>query len=168
SATRSQVFEAPFGAHDYLERGAVFDWPLAPTCDGRRANLGVFTGAAASSAFTTHLMDPRREPAFFVAFSPASRLAFGYVWHPADFPWMGIWEENHSRHATPWNGVTLTRGMEFGVSPFPETRRQMIDRGRLFGVPAFRWLPAGSRIDVEYAVVTRAADRIPETIEWPG
>ena len=48
---------------------------------------------------------------------------------------MGIWEENHSRAAPPWNSETLTRGMEFGVSPFPESRRKMIDRGRLFGVP---------------------------------
>ena len=28
--------------------------------------------------------------------SPASKLAFGYVWRRADFPWLGIWEENHS------------------------------------------------------------------------
>ena len=33
------------------------------------------------------------------------------------------------------------RGMEFGVSPFPESRRQMIDRGRLFDVPTYRWIP---------------------------
>ena len=30
SATRSCVFEGPFGIADYLEPGAVFDWPLAP------------------------------------------------------------------------------------------------------------------------------------------
>jgi hypothetical protein len=44
--------------------------------------------------------------------------------------------------------------MEFGVSPFPETRRQMIDRGRLFDTPAFRWIPAKSRVEVEYTAVT--------------
>ena len=58
---------------------------------------------------------------------------------------MGIWEENFSRTHAPWNGQTLTRGMEFGVSPMAESRRQMVDRGRLFGVPAYRWLPAKSR-----------------------
>ena len=40
----------------------------------------------------------------FLAFSPTARLAFGYTWRRADFPWMGIWEENHSRTAAPWNG----------------------------------------------------------------
>ena len=59
---------------------------------------------------------------------------------------MGIWEENHSRRLPPWNGDTLTRGMEFGVSPFPETRRQMVDRGSLFDVPTYRWLPAKGRV----------------------
>ena len=44
---------------------------------------------------------------------------------------MGIWEENRSRLQPPWNGRTITRGMEFGVSPMPETRRAMIERARL-------------------------------------
>ena len=64
-------------------------------------------------------------------------MAFGYVWKRADFPWTGIWEENHSRRNPPWNGKTLTRGMEFGVSPMPESRREMIDRRSLFGVRIF-------------------------------
>ena len=45
---------------------------------------------------------------------------------------------------------TLTRGMEFGASPVAETRRQMIERGSLFGVPAFRWIPARTRVEVRY------------------
>ncbi len=92
---------------------------------------------------------------------------FGYVWRRADFPWMGIWEENASRPQPPWKGVTLTRGMEFGVSPFPETRREMIDRGRLFGVPTFRWIPAATRVTVDYAIVIQPADAVPETLDWP-
>lgn len=80
---------------------------------------------------------------------------------------MGIWEENGSRSQPPWNGVTLTRGMEFGVSPFPESRREMIERGRLFGAPTFRWIPAATSVTVDYAVVVGAADAVPETIDWP-
>jgi hypothetical protein len=113
-------------------------------------------------------MDPARETAFFVAFVPSSRLAFGYVWKTADFPWMGVWEENCSRTGSPWNGATLTRGMEFGVSPFPESRREMVSRRSLFDTPAFRWLPAKGAIAVEYCVVTRTADEIPESLEWPS
>ena len=77
------------------------------------------------------------------------------MWKRSDFPWLGIWEENHSRTQSPWNGETLARGMEFGVSPFPETRRAMIDRGKLFGVPCYRWLPAKSTVAVEYSAVCR-------------
>ena len=112
-------------------------------------------------------MDPGREQAFFVAFSPAFHLAFGYIWKRADFPWMGIWEENHSRTNAPWKAKTLARGMEFGVSPMPESRREMTDRSRLFGVPTYRWLPAKSRIEVEYYALIRRTDSIPESLTWP-
>jgi hypothetical protein len=80
---------------------------------------------------------------------------------------MGIWEENRSRPQSPWNLKAVTRGMEFGVSPFPETRRQMIDRGRLFGAPTYRWIPARTSVEVEYWIVTVEAPAIPETIDWP-
>jgi hypothetical protein len=168
SAGRSRVFEGEFGTADYLEPGADFEWPQAPRLGGGSVDLQIYTAAEVSSAFTTHLMDASREHAYFVAYSPATRLAFGYVWRRADFPWLGTWEENNSRTAPPWNGVTVTRGMEFGVSPFPESRRQMIDRGRLFDTPTFRWIPAASRLSVEYWCVSAAADGVPETLEWPA
>ena len=167
-ANRSRVYESPFGADDYLQAGADFDWPLAPRTGGGFTDLRTFNGSPASSAYTTHLMDPEQEHACFVAFSPSCKLALGYVWRRADFPWMGIWEENRSRTNAPWNGVTVTRGMEFGVSPMPEARREMIERHRLFGVPTYRWLPAKSRLEVDYWALAQRADTIPESIGWPG
>lgn len=167
SATRSKVIEHAFGADDYLVTGSTFDWPFAPRIDGGTSDLRRFTGAAASSAYTAHLMDPATPHAFFAAYSPRARLAFGYVWRRHDFPWLGFWEENHSRQGTPWNGATLTCGMEFGVSPMPESRRAMIDRGRLFDIPTFRWIPAKSRVEVEYWAVLMATDAVPERIEHP-
>jgi hypothetical protein len=167
SATRSKVFEHAFGVDDYLLAGAAFDWPLAPRAGGGTTDLRRFTSAAASSAYTAHLMDPAREHAFFVAFSPRARLAFGYVWTRRDFPWLGIWEENHSRRHAPWNGATLSCGMEFGASPMPETRREMIGRGRLFDASTYRWIPAKSRVEVEYWAIIRDADAVPELLERP-
>ncbi len=163
SAGRSKVFETEFGAHDYLERGAEFDWPMAPAMNGGHADLRVFSATERSSAYTAHLMSGG-PAAFFVAFSPAYELAIAYVWKSADFPWMGIWEENSSRTNSPWNGRTLTRGMEFGVSPIPETREAMVQRGTLFGVPAFRRIAAGEAIDVEYQVLMQRAQAIPESM----
>jgi hypothetical protein len=112
-------------------------------------------------------MDPAIVDAFFVAFCPATHLAFGYVWTRSDFPWLGIWEENHSRRGAPWNGGTLTCGIEFGASPMPETRRAMIDRGRLFDAPTYRWIPAKARVEVEYWAVFLEADGVPESLARP-
>lgn len=150
TATRSKVFEAAFGTADYLRAGAEFDWPMAPGIHGGFVDLSVLNEVPSSSAFTTHLMDPAREDAFFAAFTPKYGLAVGYAWKRQDFPWLGIWEENHSRAQLPWANRTLARGMEFGVSPIPETRRQMVDRGSLFGTPTYRWVPARGRISVSY------------------
>jgi len=152
SATKSKVFEGGFGTADYLEPGACFDWPMAPRSGGGVVDLSVFTGAAASCAFTAHLMDTGREDGFFTAFHPGLKLSFGYLWKRGDFPWLGIWEENRSRTHAPWNGRTIARGMEFGVSPMAESRRRMVERGSLFGVPAYRWLTAHERIEATYSV----------------
>ena len=116
--------------------------------------------APISSAYSAHLLDPALDQAWFAAFSPAAQLVFGYVWRRADFPWVGIWEENNSRTHSPWNGRTRTRAVEFGVSPFPESRREMVARGRLFGEPTFRWLPAKQTIEVEYRAVLHPAESI--------
>ncbi len=169
SATRSRVFEGEFApGKDRFQPGAEFDWPWAPARDGGREDLRVYTDAPSSGAFTTHLMDPAREQAFFLAWSPAARVAFGYVWKQADFPWMGIWEENHCRLSPPWNGRTLTRGMEFGVSPMPETRRRMLARGTMFGVPCYRWVPARSKVCVQYCAFLLPAAEVPEQAVWEG
>src|SRR5262245_48990064 len=163
SATRSKVVEQDFtGGKGHMKIGAEFDWPMVPCVDGNAEDLRVLTGRPVSGAFSTHLMDPKREGAFFVAWNPAHKLAFGYAWKQKDFPWLGIWEENYSRTSPPWNGKTLTRGMEFGVSPFPETRRAMIERNRMFNTQCYRWIPALGSVTVEYRVFLVKADSIPE------
>ena len=58
--------------------------------------------------------------------------------------------------------------MEFGVSPLPESRRAMIDRGTLFGVPTYRWIPARGGVDVEYWAVLQNANVVPESLDWPA
>jgi hypothetical protein len=154
SATRSKTFEGEFG--DVFAPGVEFDWPYAPRRDGGTVDLRRYTNAPVSAGYTAHLMDPSQQNAYFSAWSPKSGVLFGYRWKRADFPWFGTWEENHSRQSPPWNGQTLTRGMEFGVSPMPETRRQMIERGSMFGVPAYRWIPARKSVQVHYIAFIRS------------
>lgn len=163
TATRSKVIEHDFtGGKGYMKTGAEFDWPFVPCLDGSVEDMRVFTSRPVSGAFSTHLMDPARERAWFAAWHPELKMGIGYAWRQADFPWLGIWEENYSRTAPPWNGLTLTRGMEFGVSPFPESRRAMIDRGGLFGAPGYRWIPAKTGVRVEYEAWLMPADRVEE------
>jgi hypothetical protein len=169
TATRSKTMEQDFtGGVTWMRENAEFNWPLAPRRDGGLEDLRVYTREPASGGYTAHLMDPEREQAWFAAWSPASKLAVGYVWRQSDFPWMGIWEENGSRRQSPWNGRELTRGMEFGVSPFPETRRAMIERGRMFGVPCYRWVEAKSKLEVDYCAFLLPAAQPPESVVWRG
>lgn len=149
SATKSKTLE-----------GQEFVWPMQPHADGPKEDLQLFTNEPKSGRYSAHLMDPFREQAYFLAWSPTSKVLIGYQWKRTDFPWMGIWEENYSRDSAPWNGRTLTRGMEFGASPMPEPRRKMIERNSMFGFPCYRWAPAKSKVTVEYKAFVRKADTI--------
>jgi hypothetical protein len=158
-------FRAPGTKSRELNGTEDFDWPLRPLPHGGTEDLQVYTSAESSGGFTTHLMDPRRGEAFFLAFSPSSKTLLGYVWKQSDFPWLGIWEENHFRQNGPWNGRTLTRGMEFSASPFPESRRAMIDRGGMYGVQGYRWIPGKSRVSVHYHAFLKEAESIPNAVD---
>jgi hypothetical protein len=167
SMTRSVVSQVDTGFNAYLTLGKEFSWPIAPRRDGGQSDLRQMHRTAPASGYTAHLADPQRDHSYFVAFSPQFRLAFGYVWKRADFPWLGIWEENCSRPASPWDGKTVTRGMEFGVSPIPETRREMVDRHRLLDAPAYKWIVSRGRLDAEYWISSQITDVIPDSLTWP-
>jgi len=44
----------------------------------------------------------------------------------------------------------------------------MVERQQIFGVPTYRWLPARGRVTVEYAIVCRRSDAIPEDLAPPA
>jgi hypothetical protein len=161
TADRSKVYGGTVGPADYLEADAEFSWPHAPRRGGGTADLRSYPGAPSSSGYTAHRMHPHAEEASFVAFSPTAGMAFGYSWARADFPLLGRWEENRARTTPPWNSQTRTLGLEFGVSPVPESRRAMIERGRTFETPGFRWIPARSRVQVRYRATLRPATAHP-------
>jgi len=168
SATKSKTMESDFSdGKGYMKINTEFTWPMVPREDGSHEDMQLFTSREVSGAFSTHLMDPSRDKAFFTAWSPTSKLALTYAWKQTDFPWLGIWEENHGRMTPPWRGQTLTRGMEFGASPFPEPRRKMIDRGHLFGVPGYRWIPARERVTVQYWAALEPAESIDQVAPAP-
>jgi len=157
----STQFRAPGTKGRTLGNNRDFDWPRG----SRGEDLQIYTSEPVSGGFDTVLMDPHRDHAFFFAFSPKTKVLFGYVWSRSDFPWLGIWEENYNRKQPPWNGKTLTRGMEFGASPIPESRRKMIERNSLFGMPCYRWIPAKTKVTVDYFAFITTADSIPNSLE---
>lgn len=169
SATRSKVYEADFaGEFGPYQPGAEFDWPHVPLKSGGTMDMRTYPKAERSGGFTAHLMDPGREQGYFLAWSPSSKVLCGYVWKRSDFPWLGMWEENRNRDIAPWNKREITRGMEFGVSPMPESRREQLERGRMFGESCYRWIPAKGSVTVEYCAFVTAADAIPEEASWSG
>jgi hypothetical protein len=154
NAPRSMVFPGDFGEAQPYKPGAIFQWPLAPNKDGSTTDLRIQSTAERSAGVTCHVV----EDGSFEAFHPPTRLLFGYSWKRADFPWISLWEENRSRTFAPWNGNAVTRGVEFGVSPFAEGRRAMVERGSLLGVPTYRWLGARESVTVDYTAFARIVD----------
>jgi hypothetical protein len=148
--------------------GIQFNWPRLPREDRTTEDLRIYPSDKVSNRVNIHLMDPSIENAFFLAFSPRMKVLFGYAWKQQDFPWLCIWDENCSRATPPWSGRTMTRGMEFGVSPFPEPRRDMIDHNSIFDVPCYRWFPAKTKTSVEYSAFIHQSENIPDAARWPG
>jgi len=142
-----------------------FIWPHAPKPEGGTQDLTTYPAVQKSENFNTHLIDPHGEKGWFAAWSPSSKVLIGYIWQRSDFPWLAIWQENHSRKQAPWNGRTLTCGMEFGASPLAETRKAMIERNRLFEMPCYRWIPAKSKARVSYSAFVTTAASIPQTLD---
>ena len=158
-------FRAPGTKGHTLALKQDFEWPLAPRKDRAKEDLRVYTNVPVSGSFDSVLLDPHRDQAFFFAFNPKTKVLIGYVWNRADFPWLGIWVENYERKLPPWSNRTLTRGMEFGASPVAESRREMIERHSMFGLPAYRWIPAKTKLHTEYYAFVTTADSIPEGLE---
>jgi len=158
NAPQSMVFPGDFGEAQPYEPAALFDWPFAPNKDGSTTDLRIQSTAERSAGVTCHVVDPASEHGSFEAFHPPTRVLFGYTWKRVDFPWISLWEENRSRTFAPWNGNAVTRGVEFGVSPFAEGRRAMVERGSLLGVPTYRWLGARESTSVNYTAFARRID----------
>jgi hypothetical protein len=142
-----------------LNSGADFTWPNAPSHDEGTRNLSIFADRNRGASLTTHRMESNVSDVGFTVFCPLRNMIFGYRWNSQDFPWLVMWEENKSRHDIPWSHETVACGLEFGVSPFPESRREMVDRGSLFDTSTFRWLGAKTKVSASYSAFLYSADQ---------
>lgn len=158
SATKGHTFPVKFGSPQRLKINKDYQWPYGPGVRGKVDHTsGVvnlrFMGKGRSGDFHANLMDLTKEHAWFSAVNPRLGLLVAYIWRRADYPWLGIWEENRSRRVSPWNGKTLARGMEFANTPFPLGLRKSVDLGKFHGQRAYAWLPARGKIVHNYSIL---------------
>jgi hypothetical protein len=128
-----------------LVSGKDFDWPMAPTVDGKTVDVRAAPVTLGSGDHTTALMDPARALAFATAVHPQKRLIVGWIWKPAQYPWLQSWEEY------PTSGK-LARGLEFSTQPYDVPRRQAVDLHDMFGTPTYQWMPAKSAVEKSFAL----------------
>ena len=117
--------------------------------------IGDLADLPANPHFLDHsatLMDPARQLEWVAILNTEKHLVYGYVFRREDYPWMQHWGNYAS-------ATELVRGMEFGTQPYDVPRREAISMGSLFGTPAFRWLPAKSKIGTRYLMFYT---RVPE------
>lgn len=156
NGTWSQVYPHEFSKGERLKRGAEFEWPVAEAANGDQVDLRAFPSAAKNSDFTATLIPADQKWGWFTALNTRTGVMIGYVWPRADFPWLGNWEENHFRSGKPWNGQAVARGMEFGTTPFPDSRKDAVTLGKLHNTPTYRWISAKSARTVGYGAFIAA------------
>ncbi|MBL8173969.1 MAG: DUF4432 family protein [Bryobacterales bacterium] len=121
-------------------------WP------GENGKLRPMTATERSGGYVPLQMDPARRSQFFTLHNPGLKLLIGYVFPTAQNPWLADWQENKRNTHKPWNNQVIARGLEFGNSPYAEGLRKAIDRGKLFGVPAYGWIGAKQKLKNEFII----------------
>lgn len=116
-----------------------FVYPTAPLKAGGSADLRQIPNPPDSMDHTGCIFDPSQRLAFVTAINLEKRMMLGYLLRREEYPWLQEWMNYPSN-------LALSRGLEFGTQPFDVPRRQTIEMGRMFDTPAFRWLPAASKI----------------------
>ena len=94
-----------------------------------------------------HLLSSEN-PSWFTAINTKLGLGLVYLWNQIDFPWIVIWDEYYNFDYAPWNSKAHARGIEFGNTPFGGPKREIIDRGKIFNTPTYRWIDAKSSYQI--------------------
>ncbi len=123
-----------------------FEWPNGGM------DLRPFQPTPNAGLYYAVLMNRKRPLSFFTMYNPDFPVLIGYVFDTSESPWVGDFQENERMKTKPWDGKTVTRGIEFGTTPMPEGLRRSVDRGTLFGVPTFRWISGSQTLTTSYLI----------------
>lgn len=151
NARRGRAFPQALGRGSQLAPGGEGSWPRMPAAAGAPLDYRRLPPAPASD-YAAFQIAPEAEWGYFLAANRRIGQTLFYAWPRAVFPWLGIWDERDARTTAPWNGRTWTRGLEFGASPFPACRRELLQAPQLWGAPVHAWLPAAGRLQARYAL----------------
>jgi len=135
-----------------LTSGQYFTWPMAPGLDGKTIDVRATPEHPHYLDHTATLLDPSRRLEWVAAFNSGKRMILGYVFKREDYSWIQYWGSYPA-------DTQVVRGMEFGTQPYDLPRRETITNGPLFGTPAYRWLPAKSKIESHFLLFYT---RVPE------
>jgi hypothetical protein len=148
----AMVMEGEFSKGQRLKSGTEFNWPDAQASNGEVISLREFPKGKKNSDFTATLADPTQmKNAWFTAVNVKKGLMIGYVWPSKDWPWIANWEENRFRDGKPWLSKGIARGIEFGTTPFPWSRKDAVKKGTLHDTPVYRWIDARGKQTITYA-----------------
>lgn len=125
--------------------------------DGREVNwadgtLRAMPATPHTGSYTALLAGPGRTEQFFTMYHTRYRVLIGYLFPTEGNPWMADWQENKRAAVKPWNGEVVARGIEFGSTPYAEGLRKSVERGTMFGAPAYRWIGARQRLKTEFTI----------------
>jgi hypothetical protein len=120
-----------------------FIYPQAPLKAGGLADLRQIPNPPDSMDHTGCTFDKSKRLGFVTAINLEKRLLLGYLVRREEYPWLQEWMNYPSN-------LALSRGLEFGTQPFDVSRRQTVEMGKMFDTPAFRWLPAKSKIGTRF------------------
>lgn len=148
--TKGRTYPHGYENKELLQSSRDFQWPFAPGVSGAKVDLSRPLTKSGRGFVATVLLKPDREIEYIAALNTKENLIIGYCFKRTDFPWVAIWEENCARKEPPWNGISQTRGLEFGSTPFPVLRREAFANGPLFGTPHFSTVPARGQKSVSY------------------
>ena len=150
---RGTTHPQSFGIGASLLPNTETQWPLAPQKDGRSCDYREPLRAnAKANDFSGFRVRPSDELGNFLAGNRRLQFALFYLWPRRFFPWLGIWDERHARTEKPWCKNVSVRAFEFGASPYPEIRSNLLLRPRLFDVPTYIILPANQTFWVRYVM----------------
>jgi hypothetical protein len=150
---RGTTHPQSFGPGASLRPNTETEWPFAPRTDGRVCDyrLPIEENAQAND-FSGYRVRESDELGYFIVGNRRLKFALFYIWPRHFFPWLGIWDEHRARTDKPWCGNVSVRAFEFGASPYPDTRQNLLERTKLFDLPTYLLLCAEQTLWVRYVI----------------